>query len=178
MVGNLQVPLCCPLETRSACIQTRILINHAGSAMPNWNPGVSWKPKYRTTHCEAGSGPGVGCINEWYNPAAFTKPADGTFGNVRRNSLYGPGINRFDLSAGKTFGLPWEGIQFHFRADATNVFNHASFSPPTGTLFGASGVGQPYSWYKTVNGNQVPTNQISGTIVGGRSMQLEGRITF
>lgn len=151
----------------------------AGTQFPNWNPGVSWKPQHRSARCEAGSGPGLGCVNEWYNPAAFTQPAAGTFGNVRRNSLYGPGINQENLSAGKTFFLPWEGVQFQLRADATNVFNHASFGPPTGTLSGSSGAGQPYSWYTTdANGNQVGTNQINWTTVGGRSVQLQGRITF
>ncbi len=150
---------------------------HAGSMLPNWNPGVSWKAKHQSTRCEAGSGPGVGCINQWYNPAAFTRPADGTFGNVRRNSLYGPGMAQFNMAAGKTFRI-WENVNFGFRAEATNVFNHASFSQPTGTLFGASSAGAPYTWYKTENGNQVGTQQISGTSVGGRTMQLEGRITF
>jgi hypothetical protein len=150
---------------------------HAGSMMPNWNPGVSWKPKHQSTRCEAGSGPGIGCINQWYNPAAFTRPADGTFGNVRRNSLYGPGLAQFNMAAGKTFRI-WENVNFGFRAEATNVFNHASFSQPTGTLFGASSAGDPYTWYKTENGNQVGTQQIGGTSVGGRTMQLEGRITF
>jgi len=164
----------------------------AGSQFPNWNPGVSWRPKHRSARCEAGSGATIvqtdgtayntGCINQWYNPAAFTQPAPGTFGNVRRNSLYGPGINQENLSAGKTFFLPWEGIQFQLRADATNVFNHASFGPPTGTLFGSSGVGQPYTWDQTVQTADGPvtvgTNQINWTTVGGRSVQLLGRITF
>jgi len=68
---------------------------------------VSWKPKHQTTA-------------QWYNPQAFTKPADGTFGNVRRNSLYGPGFQSINLSGGKTFTLPWEGISMQVRADAGN----------------------------------------------------------
>ncbi len=76
-----------------------------------------------------------------------------------------------NLSGGKTFSLPWEGIKFQIRCDASNVFNHASFSPPTGTLGGAAGVGQPYSY-------SAATQQISGTTVGGRSVQLGGRLTF
>ena len=46
----------------------------AGSALPNATPGVSWKPSDQNIH-------------NWYNAAAFTQPADGTFGNVRRNSF-------------------------------------------------------------------------------------------
>lgn len=165
---------------------TQANYQQAGSMMPNRVPGMSWKPQHRSTRCEAGSGGeikgiSVGCINQWYNPAAFTKPADGAFGNVRRNSLYGPGIMQFNMSAGKSFIL-WEGVQFKFKADATNVFNHAGFAQPTGTLQGATNEGDAYSWYKTVivGGQpvQLPTQQISNTTVGGRTMQLEGRITF
>lgn len=156
---------------------TQANYQQAGSMMPNWNPGVNWRPKHRSTRCEAGSGPGVGCINEWYDPAAFTMPDNGAFGNVRRNSLYGPGMAQFNMAAGKTFRI-WESVSFSFRADATNVFNHASFSQPTGTLQGAANPGDAYSWYQSTPTGPIPTQQISGTSVGGRSMQLEGRITF
>lgn len=139
----------------------------AGSSFPNWNPGVNPRPNHRSARCQTGTG----CPNEWYNPAAFLEPAPGTFGNVRRNSLYGPGINYVNLSAGKVFFLPWEGMQFELRADATNAFNHASFSPPSvTTLSGSAGPGQPFAY----NGQQ----QIDGTQMGGRTVQLTGRFTF
>lgn len=128
----------------------------AGSTFPNRNPGVSWKPAHQG-------------IDQWFNPAAFTKPADGTWGNVRRNSLYGPGINVFNMSAAKSFSLPWEGVKFEFRADVQNVFNHASFAPPGNThLSGSSGVGTPYSG----------STNLSSTTVGGRNLQLALRLSF
>lgn len=113
----------------------------------------------------------TGCLNEWYNPAAFSRPADGTFGNVRRNSLYGPGISQVNLSGGKTFALPYEGIKLEFRADATNAFNHANFSEPSGTLGGAANVGDAYSW-------SANNQQISGTSYGGRALQMQLRLSF
>jgi hypothetical protein len=141
-----------------------------GSAFPNWNPGVSPIPQHKSARCE--SSQGTGCPNEWYNPEAFLEPANGTFGNVRRNSLYGPGMSQVNLSAGKSFFLPWEGIAFQFRADATNAFNHASFAGPTiTTLSGSAGVDQPYSY-------TVGQQQITGTSVGGRTVQITGRISF
>ena len=143
----------------------------AGSVFPNRNPGVSTKPTSRSTHCQSGSSSSTGCLNQWYNPAAFTQPANGTFGNVRRNSLYGPALHEINLSGGKTFSIPWENIKFQIRCDAQNVFNHPSFGQPDGTLGGAAGVGQPYSY-------NAKTQQISGTTVGGRSVQLGGRLTF
>lgn len=159
----------------------------AGSAYPNRVPGVSIKPTHQTVRCQSGSGgtidgKSVGCVNEYYNPAAFSLPAPGTFGNVRRNSLFGPGIAQVNLSAGKSFSLPWENIKIAIRADAANAFNHASFSPPTGTLFGQANqqVGDPYTYFtQGASGNyDVPSTQISGTTVGGRNIQLGARISF
>src|SRR6266852_3822172 len=34
---------------------------------------------------------------QWINPAAFSIPAPGTFGNSARNSLTGPGLAQLDL---------------------------------------------------------------------------------
>lgn len=102
---------------------------------------------------------------------AFLQPADGTFGNVRRNSLYGPGLDVVNLSAGKTFNvLPHEGIQLQIRADAQNAFNHPSFGVPgDATLGGSSGPNTPYS---------SGSNQVRTTTVGGRNIQLGARLTF
>jgi len=146
----------------------------AGSPFPNRIAGVSTKPEHQTTHCAAGSGAQSGCLNEWYNPAAFSRPANGTFGNVRRNSLYGPGISQVNLSAGKTFSLPLEAIKLAFRADATNALNHANFSAPSGTLSGAANTGDPYAWTAGSSNSQ----QISGTSFGGRTMQMQLRLKF
>ena len=129
----------------------------AGQMFPDRNPGVSLYPSNRS-------------ILNWFNPAAFTEPAPGVFGNVRRNSLYGPGINTFNLSAAKGFSIPWrEGIKIEFRADAQNVFNHPSFGTPSNTnLSGAAGVGQPYTG----------TGPIRGLTVYGRNLQLGLRVSF
>jgi len=151
----------------------------AGSAFPNWVPGVSPVPAHRSAKCEAGSGSENGCINEWFNPAAFSEPANGTFGNVRRNILYGPGTNTTNLSGFKEFAMPWEGIRVRFSCSFTNAFNHPAFSNPGGGLQGSAGVGQPYSWYTTnSNGQQVGTQQISGVNVGGRSGEAQLRVEF
>lgn len=127
----------------------------AGSAFPNWNNGLSWKPQHQT-------------INNWYNASAFTQPANGTFGNVRRNSLYGPGLNYFNLSGGKTFTMPWENIQLQIRCDASNVFNHPSFANPNTNLGGSNGVGTPYTNSAVIN----------STTEGGRNIQLGAHLSF
>ena len=38
-------------------------------------------------------------LNQWFNPAAFTIAPSGTFGDMRRNNIYGPGIELVNLSA-------------------------------------------------------------------------------
>jgi hypothetical protein len=127
-----------------------------GTQFPNRNPGVPLYPSNRS-------------INNWFNSAAFTEPANGTFGNVRRNSLYGPGINTFNFSAAKSFVTWKEGINIQFRADAQNVFNHPCFGTPNNTgLSGAAGVGQPYSG----------TAPIRGLTIQGRNLQLGLRVSF
>jgi hypothetical protein len=150
----------------------------AGSSFPNRVPGVSTKPQHQSAKCEAGSGSQNGCLNEWFNPAAFSQPASGTFGNVRRNILYGPGTNTVNLSMFKEFSVPWEGIKLRLSCAATNAFNHPSFGNPGGGLQGSPGVGQPYSWYTTSNGQQVGTQQINYVNVGGRSGELQLRLIF
>ena len=84
------------------------------------------------------------------NPEAFEKPADGTVGNVGRNSLIGPGFWGVDFSVSKYFPFPWlgEAGRIAFRADFFNVFNHSNLGNPDGrfdrstfgeALFGRTG---------------------------------------
>ncbi len=151
-----------------------------GSAFPNWNPGVPVRPKNRSPRCQAGSSMGS-CINEWYNPSAFIMPANGTFGNVKRNSLYGPGVNYVNLSGAKLFSIsPGENpVKCEIRVDANNAFNHASFNQPTGTLGGANGPGTPYTFGENPEGTGAgTTEQITGTTEGGRSVQYTLKIIF
>jgi hypothetical protein len=102
--------------------------------------------------------PGGKSNDQWFNIAAYAQPAPGTYGNARRNSIYGPGLTNVNFSLGKSFPI-WERVAFQIRGDATNIFNHASFSQPDGTL--GSGFGQ-----------------ITGVTVGGRRLQIYGRISF
>ncbi len=110
-------------------------------------------------------------IAEWYNPTAFTLPANGTYGNVRRNSVYGPGIELVNISAGKKFDL-YEGVKLQIRADATNAFNHASFKPPAGDLATAPGQKPGIAFPENAG------TKISDTQVGGRTIQLGARLEF
>jgi hypothetical protein len=136
-------------------------VNGGATPFPNYS-GASLRPAGKRT------------ISEFYNPAAFTLPANGTFGNVRRNSLYGPGIEYVNMSAGKKFDIH-EQVKLQIRLDATNVFNHPSFGTPNGNLITGPNqqVGQPYP------ANDFTTQgQITGVQVGGRDLQAGVRLEF
>jgi len=101
-------------------------------------------------------------LKEWYNLNAFAVPANGTYGNFRRNIITGPGLSELNASLGKTFDLwPSRNVKFELRCDATNVLNHASFGQP-----GNNAIGKDQS------------AQITGTTIGGRQVELYGRISF
>jgi hypothetical protein len=104
-------------------------------------------------------------INEWFNPAAFMQPTAGTFGNTQRNNLYGPTLLQFNAAVGKTFHI-WENVNFELRASAKNVINHPSFDAP----------GNQGSDGNVINGGT--DGVINKVSVGGRTMQIYGRISF
>ena len=63
----------------------------------------------------------------YLNPAAFTLPAPGTFGNLRRGFVRQPGLANVDFSVAKNWKVKEKyGIQF--RAEMFNLFNHAEFN--------------------------------------------------
>jgi hypothetical protein len=136
------------------------LYTHAGTQFLNRVPGVSLTPS------------GGKRWQNWFNEGAFSEPLAGQFGTAQRNPLVGPGINEFNLSAGKEFSI-WEQVKFQLRCDATNAFNHPSFGAIGGGSNGNFGLnggspGQPFTG----------TAKLSSTTVGGRDVQLSGRITF
>jgi hypothetical protein len=77
---------------------------------------------------------------QWINPAAFAQPAAGTFGNLRRNQLFGPGYEDTDLSLFKTTHIA-ERVSAQLRVEMFNVGNHLNFAPP-GSSFGSSSFGR------------------------------------
>jgi hypothetical protein len=76
--------------------------------------------------------------NEWFNPNAFVLPASGTYGDLGRGILSGPGLADVDLSLFKDTRVS-ERTSLEFRAEFFNVLNHVNFGPPNTTVF-ASGI--------------------------------------
>ncbi|MEJ7608890.1 MAG: hypothetical protein WKF37_22110, partial [Bryobacteraceae bacterium] len=98
-------------------------------------------------------------VNLWFNPGAFTQPTAFNWGNAGRNTLRGPSVINFDLTASKKFSLG-EGRDLAFRVEAFNAFNHPQFSLPASTI-GSGNVGT-----------------ITSTLRSNRQLQLALRLTF
>ena len=62
----------------------------------------------------------------FFNTCAFTDPPLGSFGNVGRNTLQGPGYVIWDTSLFKTFRLS-ERFHLEFRSEFFNLLNHTNF---------------------------------------------------
>jgi outer membrane receptor protein involved in Fe transport len=90
----------------------------------------------------------------WFNTCAFTTAAVGTFGNVRRNTIQGPGFEIIDFSLFKEFHVT-EKSRFEFRAEMFNALNH--YNP----LFARSG----------------PQNANNATVYDPSNLPLFGVIT-
>ena len=126
----------------------------SGEDRPNLVPGVSLTP------------PGGSTPQEWVNPAAFSMPANGTFGNLGRNAFRAPGISDVDLALAKDVSLV-ERVKLRLRADVFNVFNRAQYGAPNANL-SASNFG-------------VITSTISSYATGRgtpREFQLSAKISF
>jgi hypothetical protein len=103
--------------------------------------------------------------NLFFNTAAFTRPAPGTFGNACRNILTAPGFQDFDLAAAKNT-VVWERVTLQFRAEAFNLFNHPNFGQP-GNSFTAATFGQITS-----------TRTTRGDLGSSRQLQLGLKLIF
>jgi hypothetical protein len=63
----------------------------------------------------------------FFNTAAFVAPLPGQYGNARRNSIIGPGSLTFDFALNKSLPLK-DTRALNFRAQVTNLFNHANYT--------------------------------------------------
>jgi trimeric autotransporter adhesin len=75
------------------------------------------------------------------NPAAYSAPLPGEFGNAGRDSITGPFQFSLNASAGRTFRLS-DRLSGDLRIDSTNPLNHVTF-PSWNTTFGSPQFGLP-----------------------------------
>jgi hypothetical protein len=81
------------------------------------------------THCLA-----------WFNISQFAKPAAGTYGNAGKGTWRGPNLWDVDTGLFKNFvPVPsHENINFQFRGEFFNIFNHPQWADPNVTLSNAA----------------------------------------
>jgi hypothetical protein len=86
------------------------------------------------------SGPIVlGSHNQWFTPNAFVVPSAGTYGDLGRGTLTGPGLVEMDISLFKNTKIT-EKIALQFRAECFNVPNHTNFGTPNAIVFSGGAI--------------------------------------
>ena len=107
------------------------------------------------------------------NPACFTQPALGVYGDTRRNILRQPGINNWDMGLGKYFSIS-ERVKFALHLDTFNTFNHHQYGGDVGglTLAGSGGNAAISRAVGASDFGQI--TQASSS----RILQLSGKLTF
>lgn len=84
---------------------------------PNERPNYNGNPKLSTSRSRRA------LEAAYFNPAAFTLPSPGQFGDVPRNSIIGPGFLQNDFALVKTFPFLGDKGKFTFRAEYFNLIN-------------------------------------------------------
>jgi hypothetical protein len=111
-------------------VPTTVIMGYdgAGAGSGQWRPNQVSNPN--SGSCPNGAS--VGTISCWFNTSAFATPTSGTFGNVGRDTIYGPNWRTVDLSLLKNFPLKilGEAGSLQLKFTATDVFNHPNLSLP------------------------------------------------
>ena len=80
-------------------------------------------------------------VDQYFNRAAFATPADGQFGNLRVNNLYGPGSVTINMGLTRTFQIR-ESQTIELRGEAFNLPNHVNWNNPTSTALNNANFGK------------------------------------
>jgi hypothetical protein len=111
--------------------------DNALSGTPNQRPNVNGDPILSSDRSKADR------ILAWYDRTKFTAPAPGSYGNVGRNALIGPGAATTNLAVFKSFRIPGrEGLRLQFRSEFFNLFNTANLSNPNASLASGAQMGR------------------------------------
>ena len=95
----------------------RFYFNQRPNLVPGVNPILShWNP-----------------FTGYLNPNAFAQPDYGTFGNLGRDSVFGPGYANLDFSVTKNTRI-YERLNLQLRAEFFNILNHPNFALPAGSI--------------------------------------------
>ena len=118
------------------------------------------------------------------NPAAFSIPTPGTFGNLGRYLLHGPGLTQVDFTVHKKFNFD-EKRNLEFRAEIYVLLNIANFANPPATLANALGTGtnqlqpnQPFSAAAAGAAFGVFNSTVSKDVGLGAQRQIQFSLRF
>jgi len=143
--------------------------------------GLPFNVTYRDAGADRDAGPnrpdligdpsGPQTRDQWFNTtpigssgSAFARPAKGTYGNLPRNDLRGPGYWRLDASLFKKFRVVND-QELEFRIEAVNFLNHVNLGNPD------SEIGVP--------GNNNPNaGRITSTAYGNTDPQRNFQFAF
>jgi hypothetical protein len=78
-----------------------------------------------------------GSPSKYFNPEAFVVPFPGTYGNLGRNTLNGPGLSELDLSLRKNTAIS-ERLNLQFRSEFFNILNHTNFGTPNTVVYSSA----------------------------------------
>jgi hypothetical protein len=114
-----------------------ITITRKAAALPDGNTSGQ-RPNYvygQSIYASPQSIPTV-----WFNPLAFSTPANGVWGNLGRYLASGPNNYEFDTGVQRRFRVT-EKVNFNFRASAFNLLNNSQWGNPSGNA-SSSGFGR------------------------------------
>jgi hypothetical protein len=81
-------------------------------------------------------------VAPYLNYNSFAVPTPGTYGNLGRNQIYGPGFEDVDLSLLKNIPIYKERVRAQFRVEMFNVFNRTNLAQPLSNYaYGSSSFG-------------------------------------
>jgi carboxypeptidase family protein/TonB-dependent receptor-like protein len=140
-----------PLTPRLAVNNSRNLDINAPDR-PNLRPGAS-------------NNPVLGGPDNYFDASVFSLPLPGTYGNLGRNTVSGPGFANVDLMLEKNFKIR-ETVTAAFRAEVFNIFNHANFDLPNVLALTAGGA------------PSASAGRVVDTLTSSRQIQFALRINF
>ena len=109
--------------------------------------------------------------NQYFDTTPFTAEAAGTFGNVTRNFIHGPGFNYTNLSVTKNIHFTADNARYiQLRLEAFNAFNHANFANPGDNFSNPGTFGAVTSVDHSADPNADPSP--------GRVIQIAGKFYF
>jgi Carboxypeptidase regulatory-like domain/TonB dependent receptor/TonB-dependent Receptor Plug Domain len=141
--------------------------NLVTGASNNPTSGVSAGCTFGTSSIAAGTP--LGTPTHWFDPCAFVPQPLGTFGNLGRNTLNGPGRSTIDFLVNKHFRIS-EKRELQFRTEVFNLLNHPNFEAPN--------TANRRIFDNTGSANLVASGQLTNTTTTSRQIQFGLKFIF